>query len=276
MPIFFKDFDKETSDQLNKQFIGKDGSAWKVESKYKGPWDTLYINPQADSKGVTVDVEYNLKAAKLKTKTNVNTNLEFKPKVTFEDGAHKVEVSTKSDVRNLDYEATYELKEKGFAANAKVNQKAVEAAGVLSVAHHCVVGGGAEYDLTGKGNLSWAAGARYNRPGTTASLTTANLKSFAVALRQKFDLLGKDLFAAVQVSHSKDSGLAYKAGLETQCPLGTGHTIKVRMDNKFAVGVAASRDIAVGWRYAVGWECQEHAKFGVVFTREGTCCGHCQ
>jgi len=268
MPALFKDLDKETSDQLTKQFIGKDGTTWRVESKYKGPWDTLFVNPQADGKGVTVDVEYNLKAANLKTKTNVSTALVIKPKVTFEDGGHKVEVSTKGDVREFDYEASYELKEKTFAANVKVTPKAAEGFATLSVAHHCLVGGGIDYDLTGSKNpLSWAAGARYNRPGTTASLITRNLTTFSVALRQKFDLLGKDAHAAALVSQSKN-GLDYTIGLEHDCFLGTGSHLKFRINNKYALGAAIAKDFGDGWKAALGWESTNVDKFGLLLTRE--------
>jgi len=269
MPVLFKDLEKEASDQLTKQFIGKDGTTWKVESKYKGAWDTLFINPQADGRGVTVDVEYNVKAANLKTKTNVSTALVIKPKVTIENGAHKVEVSTKGDVRDFDYEATYELKEKTFAANVKVTPKAAEGFATVSVAHHCVVGGGIDYDLTGgaKSPLAWAAGARYNRPGTTASLITRNLQTFSVALRQKFDLFGKEAHAAALVAQSK-SGLEYAFGLEHGCFLGTGSHLKFRINNKYAIGAAIVKDFGDGWKAALGWESTNLDKFGLLLTRE--------
>ncbi|RNF05734.1 voltage-dependent anion-selective channel, partial [Trypanosoma conorhini] len=53
----YKDFHKDVNDMLTKSY--SESEKWKVESKFKGPKDTLFVNPTATSDGkFSVDVEY--------------------------------------------------------------------------------------------------------------------------------------------------------------------------------------------------------------------------
>jgi len=266
--VLFKDFDKEVKDLVQKRF----GTAWKIESKYKGGWDNLYINPQVDGKGMSVDVEYNCKDCGILTKTNVTPNLVVKPKVTLEQGPHKVEIGTTGDVRDLNYEAVYELKDKGYSAHSKVTQQAADFYGVLNVAHHCLVGGGFEYDLSGKGDITWAAGTRYNMPGAIVHLTTKQAKVFNVGVLHKFNLMGRASTAALQVMHTgamtAHSKTDVTAALETPCQFIKGNTMKFRVNSNLDWAVAVIRDFPDGWKAALSYEHGPKFQVGLQLIRE--------
>jgi len=266
--VQFKDFDKDVKDLLTKQY----GTAWKIESKFKGPKDTVFINPQADSKGVNVDVEYECANTGAKIKTNVNSNLAIKPKVTYENGAHKVEASTTGDVRDLDYELNYELKEKGFAAGLKLTKKAVDASAVVSVAHHCVVGGGVTYDLSGKAPLGYTLGARYNAKGTILNLSTAALKSFSIGALKGLTIAGQDATVASQVTYSSTK-TDVVVGLEIPCLLSPEtSTWKLRVNSQLNVAVALIRKFGDSWKAALSYEYVQKnnnaLQFGLQLIRE--------
>jgi hypothetical protein len=271
MPVYYKDFDKDVKDLLTKQFVGKDGPVWKVESKVKGPKDQVYINPIADGKGVTVDVQYDCGTCGLKTKANVDSNLNIKPKFTYEVGAHKIEASTTSDVRDLNYEVTYDMKEKGYSGSIKVTPRNLEGAAVISVAHHCVVGFGAVHDLTGKAALSWSLGTRYNMQGAIVHALTTALKTYDVGVLKTVNLIGQPCTVAAQYKHSAKPEII--VGLETACVLCPmigihGNVLKLRVNSNLNVGVAIIRKFADNWKAALSYEYGPKVQFGLLLTRE--------
>lgn len=262
MPVQYKDFDKDVKDLLNKQY----GSAWKIESKFKGPKDSVWINPMADSKGVTVDVEYDCSKTGLKLKASVNPELTVKPKVTYEVGGNKVEVSTQSDVRNLDYEVNYELKEKGFAASANLTKKAVKASAVVSVAHHCVVGADVTHDLSGKNALGYTLGSRYNAKGTILNASTSAFKSFSVGVYKGLNIANKNVTTGAIVTYPNPK---IQVGAEMPCLICPDQQVKFRINSDLQYAVAVIRKFGDNWKAALSWESTSKCcQFGLQLTRE--------
>jgi len=195
-----------------------------------------------------------------------------KPKVTFEHGGNKVEVSTLGDVRDLDYEVNYELKEKGYAASAKLTKKAVDASAVVSVAHHCVVGAGVTHDLSGKNALSYTLGTRYNAQGAIFNFSTQALKSFTIGALKGLTISGRKVTVAAEVKLNGGK-TSVVAGTEFPCLLcPESNTIKVRVNSQLDVAVAVTRKFADSWKASLGWEYTQTStnfcQFGLQLVRE--------
>jgi len=268
MPVQYKDFDKDVKDLLTKQF----GTAWKIENKFKGPKDTVFINPMADAKGVNVDVELNCTKTGVKSKINVNPDLIVKPKFTYEFGGSKVEVGTLGDVRRLDYEVNYEIKEKGYAGAVKVTKKNVEASAVVSVAHHCVVGAGVTHDLNGKGPIAYSVGTRYNAQGAIFNVSTAAFQSFTVGVLKGLRICDRNVTVATQVVYANGKPNV-TAGVEFPCLLFPEcNTIKLRVNDNLNVAIAVIHKFADSWKAALAWEYTGNNKnlcqFGLQLVRE--------
>ncbi len=254
---FFKDFNKEPKDLLTKNY--QDAGKWKVESKFKGPKDTLFVNPQASNDGVNVDIEYNLASAPAKLKLNVNPDLKSKLTTTYESFG-KLEVAV-TDA--FDYEVSWENKFGDIAVNDKLTKKAFEAGVSVAAAKFCSVGAGIVYNLE-KSALSWSAGVRYSQKGVIVDVVTSNLATYVTGLQTQQKVAGKDLTIAFQADCGK--GFKGTAGVELACPLVPKNTLRIRADNNLKWALVYIAKLSDNWKAAVSVD--DKFKPGLLLTRE--------
>jgi hypothetical protein len=254
---YYKDFNKEPKDLLTKNF--QDAAKWKVESKFKGPKDTVYVNPQASNDGVNVDVEYNLSSCPTKLKLNVNPDLKAKLTTTYE-GFGKLEASV-TDA--LDYEVSFENKFGDISVNDKLTKKAFEAGLAFAAAKFCSVGAGIVYNLE-KSALAWSAGARYSQKGLIVDVVTNNLQTYTTGVQVQQKVAGKDLTVAAQVDCGK--GFKGTVGVEMACILCAKNTVRIRVDNSMKWALVYIAKLSDNWKAAVSVDAK--LKPGVLLTRE--------
>jgi hypothetical protein len=259
MPLF-KDFNKETNDLLTKNY-SKPG-AWKVESKFKGPKDQLFVNPNASNDGVNVDFQYNLGCCPTKVKINVTPDLKSKATVTYEEKGHKVEFShnCKFDA----YELTYEGNIAGVSVYDKLDKDSVEASAALGVAKNCSVGAAVTY-ARANGAISWSAGARYAEAGRFVSIVTNALKTYTTGVSSPLKVAFFNGTVGAQVNCMK-GGFTGTFGAETQCILFEKNALRVKVDNKLSWAVAYVVKLVDNWKLAVSVDAA--LKPGLQLTRE--------
>lgn len=254
---FYKDFNKEPKDLLTKNY--QDAAKWKVESKFKGGKDVVYVNPQATNDGVNVDVEYNLSSIPAKLKLNVNPNLKTKLTTTYEQFG-KVEVAV---TESLDYEVNYENKFGDISVNDKLTKKAAEAGVSYAATKFWSVGAGIAYNLE-KSVLKWSAGVRYAQKGVIVDVVTNDLQTYTTGVLYPVTVADRKISIASQV----DCGKGFKAsvGVESACILCGANSVRVRIDNNFKWGVAYIAKLSDNWKAAVSLD--ESLKPGLLLTRE--------
>lgn len=255
---FYKDFNKDAKDLLTKNY--SDAGKWKVESKFKGGKDSLFINPQATNNGATLDIEYQPSSCAAKVKVAVNPAFEPKVTVTYEDKGHKLEVTSNKD---LDYEVAYELKYEQLRVNEKLTPKAVESGVAFSVAPHCQVGAGITYGLK-DGKLSWSAGVRYGDAGRLISVVTNALKTYSTGIVYPLTVGGRKLTAGAQVECG--GKFSVLAGLETGCIVCPKSTVRVRVNNDLKWAFAHISKLPDNWKAAITVDAA--LKPGLTLTRE--------
>lgn len=259
MATFYKDFNKEVKDLLTKNF--QQVETWQIETKNKGPDATIFVNPQANNHGVSVDVEWNNKAAGVETKTRVDSKGNVKPKVTYKTGDHKVEASID---RALKYEVVYEGKFGKLAVNDKLTPSEAEAAFSFAVAPHCFVGASVAYNIS-KATLHWSAGTRWSNNGILFDVVTHDLKTYTTGLLAPLTVAGKKITFAGQVACTK--GEAHeKVGVELPCILFAGNTLKAHVDSSFKYALTYIAKLPGGWKSALTVD--SSLKYGVLFQRE--------
>lgn len=254
---YYKDFNKEPKDLLTKNY--QDAAKWKVESKFKGGKDVVYVNPQASNDGVNVDVEYNLSSFPAKLKLNVNPSLDTKLTTTYEQFG-KVEVAVTG---NGDYEVNYENKFGDISVNDKLTKKAAEAGVSYSVAKFCAVGAGIVYNLE-KSALTWSAGVRYAQKGAVVDIVTNNLQTYTTGVLYPVTVGGRKVSLAAQVDCGK--GFKGTAGAELGCLFCPANTLRFRINNNFKWGVAYIAKLSDNWKAAVSLD--DNLKPGLLLTRE--------
>lgn len=254
---YYKDFNKEPKDLLTKNF--QDAAKWKVESKFKGPKDVVYVNPQASNDGVNVDVEYNVSSCATKLKLNVNPDLKTKLTTTYE-GFGKLEAAV-TDA--LDYEVSFENKFGNIAVNDKLTKKAFEGGVSFAAAKACSVGAGIVYNLE-KSALTWSAGARYAQKGVIVDVVTNNLQTYTTGLQFQQKIADRDVTIAAQVDCGK--GFKGTVGVETACLLCNKNTVRVRVDNAAKWALVYIAKLSDNWKAAVSIDAK--LKPGLLLTRE--------
>ena len=256
---FYKDFNKEPKDLLTKNF--QDAGKWKVESKFKGPKDTLYVNPQASNDGVNVDVEYNLASVPANLKLNVNPELKSKLTTTYE-AFGKLEVAV-TDA--FDYEVSWENKFGDIAVNDKLTKEALEAGVAFSAAKGISVGAGIVYNLE-KSALAWSAGARYSQKGVIVDVVTNALQKYTTGVQFQQNVAGQDMTVAFQADCGKDKGFKGTLAVETSCPVFAKNTVRVRVDNSFKWALVYITKLSDNWKAAVSVDAK--LKPGLLLTLE--------
>ena len=254
---FYKDFNKEPKDLLTKNF--QDAAKWKVESKFKGPKDTLFVNPQASNDGVNVDVEYNLSSCPTKLKLNVNPQNKTKLTTTYE-GFGKLEASVTNE---FDYEVSFENKFGDIAVNDKLTKKAFEAGLAFAAAKFASVGAGIVYNLE-KSSLTWSAGVRYSQKDLIVDVVTNNLQTYTTGVQVQQQIAGKNVTIGAQV----DCGKGFKgvAAVETSCIVFPKNTARVRIDNNFKWALVYITKLSDNWKAAISVDAA--LKPGLLLTRE--------
>ena len=243
---------------LTKNF--QDAAKWKVESKFKGPKDTVYVNPQASNDGVNVDVEYNFSCCPTKLKLNVNPANKTKLTTTYE-GFGKLEASVTND---LDYEVSFEKKFGDIAVNDKLTKKAFEAGLAFAAAKFASVGAGIVYNLE-KSALSWSAGVRYTQNGVIVDVVTNNLQTYTTGVQAQHDIAGKSVTVGAQVDCG-NKGFKGTVAVETSCPLFPKNTARVRVDNNFKWALVYISKLSDNWKAAISVDAS--LKPGLLLTRE--------
>ena len=256
---FYKDFNKDVKDLLTKNF--SEEGKWKVETKFKGGKDTLFVNPQGTNAGLSVDVEYNPSCCGAKVKVNVAPKNALKLTASYEDKGHKVEVVTDKD---LAYEVSYEGKVAGFALNDKLTGKEVDAGVSYGVAKHCQVGAGVTFGLKDS-SLKWSAGARYADAGRLVTLQTFQLQKYLTGVYLPLTVLGKKATVGAQVDCGHNA-FAVTAGLEIPCILFPNNNLRVRVTDKLAWAAAYIAKFPNSWKAAISVDSKLNP--GITFTQE--------
>jgi len=256
---YYKDFNKDIKDLLTKNYI--DGGKWKIESKFKGPKDTLFINPQGGNSGVSADIEYNPSSCGAKLKLNVNPALAWKLTASFEEKGHKVEVVTDKD---LSYEVSYDGKVAGFAISEKLTTKEIDSGIAYAVAKHCSVGAGATVSLKDN-SLKWSAGARYSDAGRLFTVQTVQLQKYLTGVSLPLTVAGKKFTAAAQVECAKGT-FGATVGIDHPCCLVPGAVARVRVTDKLAWAVAYLVKLPDNWKAAISIDAS--LKPGLTLTHE--------
>jgi len=268
-PKLFKDFNKDTKDLLTKQFVA--AGEWKFESKIKPEDSTFILNPGFEAKGakapvVTVDVDYNVKELGLKTKTTLYNQGSIKPKVTYEKGCLKAELTVDNIVAAADSAVELTLEGvcplTGSSLFSKTTKKATEgqisyAAGPITVGAGVVVG-------FGKGLEKWSAGARGTYQGFIVNVTTAQLKTYTTGVYAPVKIGDFNVKVGAQVDCGHEQ-FNLTAGLETAFK---DVTIKAKATQACDVTVALVRKFADKYTAAVTLNLASIPKFGLTLTRE--------
>eukprot|EP01084_Bolivina_argentea_P186701 321743_1 len=264
----FGDFNKETKDLLTKNYAEK--GAWKVESKGKGPEKSFIFNPTAASgKGISMDVEFNMKP--FKTKTNITEAGVVKPKVTYEAKPHKIEgsVACCAPEGKGGFDATYEFKNDKVLASVKYDsaKKNVEHFNSLALGSGLSLGSGLTYNLD-KPDIAknWNFGVYYAANGLIANFTTKALASWTVGANYPVTVSGKKINAAFQL----DNKFKWTAGGEGPCFNCPDAKLRLKINQDFTVGFAWIRKVSGGWKAAIGGDIKKDGAFsmGTTFTLE--------
>jgi len=244
MPLF-KDFNKDVKDLLTKNY--QDG--WKVESKLKAPDHDIIVNPQYTAKdGWSADLESADKAHGLKFKVSVGKDLsKVKPRVTYEQAGHKVEVAASLDKK---YEVVYEGQYKSILIHDKLTNDNVESGLSVEIIPGLSAGAGATVTLSGQ-LKEWSAGVHYKNSGRVVDVTTKAAQTFTIGTLIPVAIQGHKLSVAAQIDYGKQ--LKTQVGIQTTCPCGTGATLKFRVDNTGALSAAIIKTYKA-WTAALSYD----------------------
>lgn len=258
---FYKDFNKDAKDLLTKNF--SEEGKWKLESKFKGPKDTLYVNPQGSNAGLTVDAEYEAGCCGAKVKVNVAPNLAWKATTTFNCPITGLKVELVAD-KDLAFEVSADGKLAGFQLNDKLTKKEVDVGVSYGVAKHCQVGAGVTYGFKDSA-LKWSAGARYADAGRLVSLQTFQLQKYLTSVYLPLEVAGKKATVGALVDCGKGN-FAVTAGLEFPCLLFPTNTWRVRVTDKLNWAAAFIAKLPNNWKAAISVDAKLNP--GVTFTQE--------
>lgn len=240
----FKDFRKDVKDLLTKNYT--DAGTWKLESKFKGPKDTVFINPQAGPKGVALDVEYTLSACPTKLKLNLTPACDAKLTATYDEKGQKAEVVVE---KTGAFEAVLEGKVATASINTKFTAKAAEFGVAVPTISNLALGAGATYAFAGSA-VNWTAGARWSDSRFTLSVLTAGLKTYTTSLLVPVAIQGFKETLAAEVECG-GGNFKWTVGADMACILCNKNTLRLRVDNNFKWALAYVAKFADGWKAAV-------------------------
>ena len=270
MAKHYKDFNKEVKDMLTKNY--ETPGEWKIENKTKCKEDkTFWINPKADKKGISADVEFNYADFDLKSKTNVTAS-NIAPKVTYEKSGHKVEVGVDKLAADAAYTVEYEGTLAGFKIHDKLTKKDLTCGVGYKVAPHCQVGAAVTIGLAkGVSLSSWSAGTRYlDDAGRQLTVSTKDLKSYTTGVI--YPLPDVAMFKKVKLAAQVDchhGGATWMAGVEFPCVLKPCEgTWKLKINEKYEASVAFILKMNDNWKMALSSSFADCCKIGASFTRE--------
>lgn len=267
MSTFYKDFGKASKDLLTKSVAegklekGETGfpkPIWKIESKLKAKEKCVVVNPVADAKGITANVEWTCCDA-LKGKINVASDIAaWKPTLSYETSGRKVEVTAKNFTEYKTAEVTYEDKQKVYSAIVKATAEKLNVEASAPVIDEVSVGASIEIPLSGekKYNFSkWSAGVLY-APCKTAnvgfSLNALDaVDVFGNADIPNFKLEDKPVSVGAVVTVQADKNFAAVIGASGKTPLcPCGSTWKLKADTYKNVSFTQIVDLS-GWK--ISW-----------------------
>ncbi|EKG07981.1 voltage-dependent anion-selective channel, putative [Trypanosoma cruzi] len=257
----YKDFNKDVKDMLTKSY--SDAQKWKLESKFKGPEDKLFVNPMATSDGkFSVDVEYAprcgaaLKATLEPSTCNVNLTASYLCQ------GHKVEAVGK---KNGEYELSHEfVMPSRMSSHAKLVNKTVEVGVATAVAPHCQVGCGALCTLDGKKDYDLTLGCRYAYAGYALAIRTNKLRSYTTSFVTPIPKCPHHVLVGAEVVCGRGQGWTGTLGFETACVLFKGNTLKARVNKNKEWAVVYIAKLVDNWTAAVTLD--KNLKPGVLLT----------
>ncbi|KEG09481.1 putative voltage-dependent anion-selective channel [Trypanosoma grayi] len=259
---FYKDYNKDVKDMLTKSY--SNAQKWKVECKYKGPKDTIFVNPTATSDGkFSTDVEFvpSQCGAKLKL-TFIPDCCDLKGTATYELKDHKIEAVVN---KKGDYEVSHECKvQNRFSSHAKLVKNNAEVGLGLSVARYCQVGCGAAYQLDGKSGCDWTASCRYAEAGRVFAIRTDKLQSYTTSVMTPVPTCPHPVTVGAEVVCGRSKGWTGTLGVEAACVLFKKNSLKVRVNKDLEWAVAYIAKLADNWTAAVTLD--KNLKPGVLLT----------
>lgn len=263
-PPLYKDYSKEASDLLSKNFT--DAGLLLIENKYKGADQTVFINPQLEKAGPKLDVQYNDKSKGMKYKLGVT--LRGFPEITVghELGPHSSELSTGKQ------QFTYDYKYGVLAYHVRLSTKDVTKTMSWECCKHAAIGGGVVYDYTAQAFSWFSLGFYYSCcPEFRVSVQASRTKGTFHYHTAGYYAFNNELLKCVKlglVAHcGQKDGAKVSAGTEFGCPFGSGATLRLKMDNTFVASLAAIRKFAGGWTASVAID-SKNKKPGFLFTHE--------
>ncbi|CCW62878.1 unnamed protein product [Phytomonas sp. EM1] len=258
-PVLFKDFNKTTKDLLTKNFCAP--GSWKVESKYKGPKDSLFVNPQAGSDGsMSVDVEYAFSQQPVSVKLNVTPSLHENAKLTLSCNkkGHKLETVLHKKERNLvDYELIHEACNvvKRVSMHEKLTKQVLEVGLGVEVVPNCHIGCGTVYRLK-ECMCDWNVGCRWADKGYEVSLFSNRQKAHTANIVLPLSLtLGerklRALVAGETMFRTPAKTFDYAVGVSATCPMFPLNTIKAKIDHNLKWAVSYVLKTEDNWAVTV-------------------------
>lgn len=271
-PALYKDYNKATNDFLTKNYPA--AGTWKVESKFKGPKDTFFVNPSATSDGkFAADIEYAPSSCGAALKLNVTPQGldNLKSTMTYNVQGHKIEAVVHKKAGNeFDYEISHEttvMAGKKMSMNEKLNKKAITLGLGIDVAPNCQIGCGADYVLKDK-KCNWSAGCRYASNGIEAAIRTMRLETYvtSASFPIKTKVNGNDIKIniAAETICGRGRGVDATVGVESACPVYPTNVVKARVNKNCQWAVAYIAKLADNWTVAVSVD--QNKKAGVLLS----------
>lgn len=259
-PPLFKDFSKEASDLLSKNYA-EVGSIL-IENKVKGPDATVFVAPQLEKSGPKFDIQYNVKAYGLKTKVGISPKSVIPDAtITYESGSHTLELAQSKK------QITYDFKSGVLAIQDRITPETVACSIAYEPFAAAAVGAGVSYDLKGSVLNEVSGGAVYACSAATVSIQVAHAKGkliydTAVIAPLNLSFL-KNLKLALTARCSTGSAKV-TAGAEFTCPI-TGSTIRAKVDNAKVATLSVIRKFGGGWTAAFSTD-SKSCGFGIKAT----------
>ena len=278
MATFFKDFDKESKDHFSKRYSG---GAWTIESKLKGRDGELVVNPNADGRGVKVDLERRMAAHGVTAVATARPGGllgKVKWERAFGGWWHHVEFVVPcwplACEGPCDGEMVYEGRVQGIAAmHDRITHDTVDGGVSFALTPNMSVGGGLSYGISERAVGSWSAGARLVAPSVgVLSVTTRGLERWAVGAvvdGRRFSWGTVKLASRVEYGRTAAKCDAV-VGAELTLDGVPDTALCAKLDNNGVFGLGVIRHFRDAWRATLNVEgrCCGAMKVGLMLTRE--------
>lgn len=258
----YKDFGKDVKDLISKSYSAP--QKWKIECKFRGPRNVLFINPTATSDGlVCTDVEFLPKECNAAMKVTVGPDLQNTTgTVSYTHKDHKVEAIVDA---NGKYELSHEMKmNRRLSSHARLVKDAFDVGLCASVARHCQVGCGTTYIFGNKKTCDWSVSCRYADADRVLAVRSDKLELYTTGFVAQVPTCPHPVLVGGEVLCRRGGGCNWTAGVEADCLFFKGNKMKARVRDGKEWALAYVARFADNWTAAVSID--KDMKPGVLLT----------